>query len=175
MRRITMWVVSTVAALVLLFSYRTSTSGATGTSTAGHAANAPGVVTGPSLDAVPGPTDSTAPAPSAGSGTPVPSPKSTTAKNQVTVVNGSVAQTRWGPVQVQVRISGGKIVEISTLQVPNGNGRDQEINSYAVPQLRQQVLTAQSATIDGVSGATVTSDGYRESLQAALDAAHFKG
>jgi uncharacterized protein with FMN-binding domain len=179
MRRITMWVVSTVAALVLLFSYRTSTGG---TSTAANVpANAPGVVSGPSLDATPAPADTPVPTPSpgspspTGSATPVPAPKSTTpSKSQATVANGTVAQTRWGPVQVQVRISGGKITDVSTLQLPSGNERDQEINSSAVPQLRQQALTAQSAHIDGVSGATVTSDGYRTSLQAALDAAHFK-
>ena len=54
---------------------------------------------------------------------------------------------------------------------PNENGRDQEINAYALPVLRQETLDAQSANIDTVSGATVTSDGYIESLQAALDAA----
>ena len=105
-----------------------------------------------------------APAPA---GTPTPAPDGST------VVDGSVAQTRWGPVQVQVKISGGKIVDVTTLQVPNGNRRDDEINSSAVPQLRSEVLSAQSARINTVSGATVTSDGYRQSLQAALDAAHF--
>ncbi|MBO0870989.1 MAG: FMN-binding protein, partial [Micromonosporaceae bacterium] len=55
------------------------------------------------------------------------------------------------------------------------NRMDFEINSYALPQLREQALSAQSAQIDGVSGATVTSDGYRSSLQSALDAVHFKG
>jgi len=90
------------------------------------------------------------------------------------VVNGSVAQTRWGPVQVQITIAGGRIANVVVLQQPNGNRRDVEINSYAVPQLNQEVLAAQSANINTVSGATVTSDGYVESLQAALDAAHFK-
>jgi uncharacterized protein with FMN-binding domain len=75
---------------------------------------------------------------------------------------------------VRVRISGGRIVEVSTLRLPSGNRTDREINNYAVPILRQEVLAAQSANIDTVSGATVTSNGYRESLQAALDAAHFK-
>jgi uncharacterized protein with FMN-binding domain len=90
------------------------------------------------------------------------------------VVNGNVANTRWGPVQVQVHISGGRIVDVKTLQLPHGNQRDAEINSYAVPVLRKEVLDAQSADIDTVSGATVTSDGYIRSLQYALDAAHFK-
>ena len=58
---------------------------------------------------------------------------------------------------------------------PNGNGRDDQINALALPALRQETLSAQSAIIDGVSGATVTSDGYKESLQAALDIAHLTG
>jgi uncharacterized protein with FMN-binding domain len=64
---------------------------------------------------------------------------------------------------------------VTALQVPSGNRRDAEINAYAVPQLRTEALAAQSAQIDVVSGATVTSEGYMESLQAALDSAHFKG
>jgi uncharacterized protein with FMN-binding domain len=157
MRRITMFLVGTVCGLVLLFSYRTSTTGAP--RDPGHAAAPPGIVSGaPPAEPTPaGPTPA-GPAPA----------------GQDTVVNGSVAQTRWGPVQVQVRISGGRIVDVTTLQLPSGNSRDQEINSFAVPMLRSEVLAAQSARIDTVGGATVTSDGYRESLQAALDAAHFK-
>ena len=144
MRRIALWLVGTVCGLVLLFSYRTSTMGTS--RAAGTVPAAP---------------------PGAPAGTPTP------AADGGTVVDGSVAQTRWGPVQVQVKISGGKIVDVTTLQVPNGNRRDDEINSSAVPRLRSEVLSAQSAQINTVSGATVTSDGYRQSLQAALDAAHF--
>jgi major membrane immunogen (membrane-anchored lipoprotein) len=92
---------------------------------------------------------------------------------RVVAVNGSVVRTRWGPVQVQVSISGGRITDVRALTYPSGNGHDTALNAYALPQLRQEVLAAQSARIDAVSGATVTSDGYRESLQAALDAAHF--
>jgi uncharacterized protein with FMN-binding domain len=88
-------------------------------------------------------------------------------------VDGPVVSTRWGPVQVRVTISGGKLVDVAAVRVPAGNRRDEEINSRAVPILRQEALTAQSANIDFVSGATVTSDGYRQSLQGALDAAHF--
>jgi uncharacterized protein with FMN-binding domain len=150
MRRITMWFVGTVVAVVLLFSYRTSTSGAGG----GGTAAPPGVVT---------------PAPGS-----VASGAASTSGADV-VVNGTVAQTRWGPVQVQVHIASGKITDVKALQVPNGNRRDVEINTYAVPRLRAEVLAAQGANIDAVSGATVTSDGYVSSLQAALDRAHFKG
>ncbi len=166
MRRITMWFIATVAVVVLLFSYRTSLGGGKPARAAGldgGAANAPGVVSGPGAGG-------TATDPSAAAGG-----QATGAPNNSgsTVVNGSVEQTRWGPVQVQVKISGGRITDVVALRIPNGNFRDEEINSYAVPQLRQEVLAAQSARIDTISGATVTSDGYIGSLQAALDAAHF--
>lgn len=85
---------------------------------------------------------------------------------------GDTVQTRWGPVQVQIRVSGGKITDAGVVQVPQGNSRDLEINSYAVPVLNSEVVQAQSAQIDTVSGATVTSDGYLQSLQSAIDAAH---
>ena len=175
MRRITMWFTATVVIVVLLFSYRTSLgAGRTPARTSGGGpdtgANAPGIVSGPNANPAPSAgsaqSDGSAPggsAPTAGSG-----------GSGNTVVNGTVSQTRWGPVQVQVTIAGGRITDVKTLQQPSGNFRDQEINSYAVPQLREEVLSAQSANIDTVSGATVTSNGYISSLQAALDAAHFK-
>jgi uncharacterized protein with FMN-binding domain len=167
MRRITMWFIATVAVVVLLFSYRTSLGGGKPARAAagldGGAANAPGVVSGPGAGGT-----AADPSPTTGG-------QATGAQKNSgsTVVNGSVEQTRWGPVQVQVTISGGRITDVTALRVPNGNFRDEEINSYAVPQLRQEVLAAQSARIDTISGATVTSDGYIGSLQAALDAAHF--
>ena len=85
--------------------------------------------------------------------------------------DGSVAQTRWGPVQVQVTVSNGKVVGARALQVPSGNGRDTQINNYAVPILNKEAVSAGTAGIDTVSGATVTSNGYITSLQAAIDAA----
>ncbi len=159
MRRITLWFSATVAIVVLLFSYHTSTNAR---NTAGQqpSAQAPGVV-------------GAQPTPRAG-GSARPS-RSSTAKggSAASVVNGTVAQTQWGPVQVQVRIANHRITDVKALVYPTGSGHDQSINSYALPLLRQEVLSAQSARIDGVSGATVTTGGYRESLQAALDAAHF--
>jgi uncharacterized protein with FMN-binding domain len=170
MRRITLWLIATVAIVVLLFSYRTST-GASAVNTAPPAAEKPGVVAAPVPSAAP---SSAKPSSTARPGT---TTKRTTAPPASTAqtVNGMVAQTRWGPVQVQVKISGGRITDVSALIYPSGNGRDGQINAYALPQLRQEVLSAQSGQIDSISGATVTSDGYRESLQAALDAAHFHG
>jgi uncharacterized protein with FMN-binding domain len=152
MRKITMWFVATVVIVVLLFSYRTSTSGA------GPGGTPPAAIAGA--------------APAAGADGAA-GGSADTGSDQV--VNGSVVQTRWGPVQVQVHITDRKITEVTALQIPNGNRRDVEINAYAVPQLRAEVLAAQSAKIDAVSGATVTSDGYVRSLQAALDKAHFTG
>jgi len=86
-------------------------------------------------------------------------------------VTGDAAQTRYGPVQLQVTFSGKKITKIQVLEYPTESGRDQEINSYAIPQLNQQAMSAQSANIDGVSGATYTSEGYQQSLQSAIDKA----
>ena len=65
----------------------------------------------------------------------------------------------------------GTITAVDVVQYPPGNHKDQEINDYALPILVQDTLQAQSAKIDMVSGATVTSDGYVESLQSALDQA----
>ena len=84
-------------------------------------------------------------------------------------VTGDTIQTRWGPVQVEVTIKNGKLTDVTAVTYPTDNPRDQEINSYAIPQLRTEALQAQSADIDTVSGATYTSDGYRQSLQSALD------
>jgi uncharacterized protein with FMN-binding domain len=86
-------------------------------------------------------------------------------------VTGSVAQTRWGPVQVQLTVASGRITDVTVVQYPDGNGRDREINDDALPELVQETLSAQSADIDMVSGATVTSEGYLQSLQSALDQA----
>ncbi len=141
-RRISLWFLSTVAVVVLLFGYHTSTSG-------------PATAASPSV----------APAPT------TPGTSSTGGSTAGTTVTGSVAQTRWGPVQVRLTMAAGKITNVDVVQYPDGNGRDREINDYALPILTQETLSAQSANIDMVSGATVTSDGYVQSLQSALDQA----
>lgn len=87
-------------------------------------------------------------------------------------VTGSAVDTRWGPVQVRITVAGGKITAVDVVEYPSGNPKDQEINAYAIPVLVQETLDAQSADIDMVSGATVTSDGYVQSLQSALDEAN---
>lgn len=88
-----------------------------------------------------------------------------------TTVTGDVVGTQWGPVQVAITVSGGHITDVSVPQHPSGNSRDTEINDFALPVLVRETLDAQSASIDMVSGATVTSGGYVESLQSALDRA----
>jgi uncharacterized protein with FMN-binding domain len=82
---------------------------------------------------------------------------------------GAAQPNQYGVVQVRVSVSGGRITQVTALQAPQGDPRSQEITAMAVPQLGQEAVAAQSAQIDAVSGATYTSDGYRASLQSALD------
>lgn len=176
MRRVTLWLFSTIAAVVLLFSYRTSLNSggataaavATATPTTGTPSTAPTTGT-PSTGTPSTATPSTAPS-SSGGATASSTPSATTGATKT--YTGSPASTRWGDVQVSITVSAGKITDVAVPVYPSENGRDQEINAYALPILRQETLTAQSAAINTVSGATVTSDGYLQSLQSALDAAH---
>ncbi|WP_232791423.1 FMN-binding protein [Streptomyces capitiformicae] len=86
------------------------------------------------------------------------------------MLTGSAVQTDYGPVQVRITVSGGKITQAEALQQPSG-GRSTQISGTAIPQLNQNAVAAGSADIDAVSGATYTSGGYKESLQSALDQA----
>ena len=85
------------------------------------------------------------------------------------VVDGPVVDTRYGPVQVEVTLDGSTITAITAIQLPGGDRRSEQISNRAEPTLQSEALQAQSANIDGVSGATYTSDAYAQSLQAALD------
>ena len=118
-----------------------------------------------------------------GQGAPAPTPSTTagagagagmgggTPTRQVLKAAGPTLHTRYGPVQVRVVViaSGGtdRIRSVTALQLPSG-GHSGQISSYAGPQLAKEAITAQSAKIDTVSGASYTSDGYRRSMQAAL-------
>ncbi|MFJ7337430.1 FMN-binding protein [Streptomyces sp. NPDC101110] len=82
-----------------------------------------------------------------------------------TVVPGPLVDTEKGPVRVEVTFDGDRIASVRMLRQP-----DHPQTTAAVPELIEETLRAQSADIDTVSGATVTSDGYKESLQAAIDA-----
>jgi uncharacterized protein with FMN-binding domain len=85
---------------------------------------------------------------------------------------GTAVQTRFGPVQVQITVANGKITDVTALQLTNTDGKSIQISNRAAPLLKSKVLAAQSADIQTVSGATITSDAYLTSLQAAIDAAH---
>lgn len=85
---------------------------------------------------------------------------------------GSVVQTRFGSVQVQITVQAGKITDVTALQLTDAERKSVQISNRAAPLLRAEVLKAQSADVQTISGATVTSDAYLNSLQAALDAAN---
>ncbi|MFJ8023963.1 FMN-binding protein [Streptomyces sp. NPDC096311] len=89
-------------------------------------------------------------------------------------VTGDVAQTQYGPVQVRITVSGGKITKSEVVQIPSG-GRSTEVSNASVPKLNQEAVAAGSANIDAVSGASYTSAGYKKSLQSALDKARASG
>ena len=121
-----------------------------------------------------GPTSTTGGSTGAGS-TPAPNETSSSGTSGGTTtgtktVTGTLIETRYGPVQVQATITNGKIATVTATQLPSG-GRSGRISDYAVPILSGEAMTAQSAQIDLVSGATYTSSAYEQSLQAALDQA----
>lgn len=89
---------------------------------------------------------------------------------QGTTKDGPSINTEWGPVQVEAIISStGQICDVGAIRSPNSHGRSVRINQQALPILHRQVMKAQSTNIMGVSGATITTDGYVTSLQAILD------
>jgi uncharacterized protein with FMN-binding domain len=100
------------------------------------------------------------------------SPTATTTTTISGSYTGSQVSTRWGIVQVRITVVNGKITSAQAIEYPNDNYRDQQINAYALPILNSEVVTAQNANIDSISGATVTSNGYTSSLQSAIDQAH---
>lgn len=98
----------------------------------------------------------------------------TAVPGRTVVVNGTAASTQYGTVQVQITLSKHHITAVQALALPAG-GRSSRISAAAAPALRQETLTAQSANIDTVSGASYTSEGWRTSLQGALDIARAHG
>jgi uncharacterized protein with FMN-binding domain len=146
----------TLSSLVLLFAYPTSHNATTSTTSGSSAGTGSAGSSGSSSG-------------SSSAGTSGSSSGSSSGSQSYT---GSAVTTRWGVVQVQITVQNGKITAAEAVQYPNGNPRDQQINAYALPILAQEAVAAQNAKIDTVGGATVTSDGYLQSLQSAVDAAH---
>jgi uncharacterized protein with FMN-binding domain len=158
MKRVIASLFGTVAGLVMLLSFKTHSQTTTTIPAAVSTGDAGGNGTTTSSGGTSATTSSGSSSPSTGS------VKSGT-------YTGDSVDTQWGPVQVRITVTSGKVTSAAAVVYPNGNGRDQEINSYAVPTLNQEAVNAGSAQIDTVSGATVTSDGYIGSLQSALDKA----
>ncbi|MFF4624526.1 FMN-binding protein [Nonomuraea jabiensis] len=154
-RRALLAVLATAVGLVLLLSFKPHD--------VSQAAQPPAALAQKQSDA-PAQEQSDAPAQKQSDATPAQGTTKTT-------VTGDPVDTRWGPVQVAITVSGGKIAHVKVLQSPDGNRRDIEINDTALPILTQETLSAQSAQIDTVSGATYTSEGYVRSLQSAIDRA----
>src|SRR5919112_3976057 len=153
MRRALFAVSSTVVGLVLLLSFKTHPATVT---TPPAALSTPDTGDGPAATAAP----STTPSSSAAAG-----------DGSAKTVTGDAVDTRWGPVQVQITVTGGTVTAGHAVEDPPNNPRDVQINAFAIPQLDQEATAAKSAQIDMVSGATVTSEGYLQSLQSALDQA----
>ncbi len=110
-------------------------------------------------------------APSSSGATPNTNPAGGASSGASGTFTGDTAQTPFGPMQVAIVVSGGKVTDVKTLQVTNMGGRSAQISNYATPILKQEVLAAQSSQVNMVSGATYTSQGYLTSLQSALDKA----
>ena len=157
MRRVILAVAGTIAGLVALLSFKS------------HVPSAP-------VAATTGGTGGTSTSSSSGGGqtevVPGAFPQGSIAKNLPageTAVNGKVASTSYGPVQIQLIKRNGKIVKVAVLMQPTNTLNDVQIGKFAFPKLISETLAAQNGKIDAVSGATYTSAGYIQSLQSALD------
>ena len=156
MRRVILAVTGTIAGLVALLSFKS------------HVPSAP-------VAATTGGTGGTSSSASGGGQTevvPGAFPQGSIAKNLPageTAVDGKVASTAYGPVQIQLIKRNGKIVKVAVLMQPTNTLNDIQIGRFAFPKLISETLAAQNGKIDAVSGATYTSAGYIQSLQSALD------
>jgi len=143
----------------------------------GTSANGGGALSGapPATGPAPGTTTSTVgpsvtqPATTTPVTRPAPAPTTTAPRPTGTngTASGSVTQYPYGELQVTATVSGGRITNVST-QVQSNDPRSQQIDDASLPMLRSQALSAQSANIQGVSGATYTSQAFASSLQSAL-------
>jgi uncharacterized protein with FMN-binding domain len=153
--------VSTALGLTLLLTFRTPGVASTAAVTARNVSA--------TTNAAKAATRTTATVAAAGAGiaaaaTPAPTTAATT---QNSTIDGSVINTRYGAVQVEIVVQNGRLLDISALQLPSG-GHSGQISSAVAPMLRSEALTAQSASINTISGATYTSDAYAQSLQSAI-------
>jgi uncharacterized protein with FMN-binding domain len=177
MRRAVVVLGSTVAGLAALFSYKTHVAGIAVASTAPATPTVSAAPMTPSASPSPSKTTkkpaakkhaTAAPTTSAPASAPPP-PPTTSAPPPKPSGNftGPLEDTQYGAVQVQITVSNGKITSANG-SLPQGGSH---VGQDAMPQLNQEVLTVQSAQIQGVSGATYTSQAYMQSLQHAIDQA----
>jgi uncharacterized protein with FMN-binding domain len=103
-----------------------------------------------------------------------PAATATPTKRAGGTATGDPVDTQYGPAQVRVTVKDGKITAVQAVELQSGDPRSQAISAYAEPILRQEVLSAQTAAVDAVSGATYTSESYLQSAQSALDRLGFK-
>ena len=165
MRRVILAVTGTIAGLVALLSFKS------------HVPSAPVAATTGGTGGTSASSSSTSTSPSSSGGgqtevVPGAFPQGSIAKNLPageTSVDGKVANTSYGPVQIQLIKRNGKIVKVAVLMQPTNTLNDVQIGRFAFPKLISETLAAQNGKIDTVSGATYTSAGYIQSLQSALD------
>jgi uncharacterized protein with FMN-binding domain len=169
MRRLLLALVSTAAGLAAVLSFKTHSSAAA----SDVAAPATGAQSGTSGTS--GTSAGSAAGTAAGSGTAAPKggtgTGTGTAAAGTRTLTGTVDNTQYGPMQVEVMLQGRKITDVKVLQQTDTGTMSQQIDANAIPQLTRETLMAQSARIDAVSGASYTSAGYIKSLQSALDKA----
>lgn len=165
MRRALLTLGGTAAGLAALLSFKTHSLAA-----AAPAAPAPAASAGTSQPTTNG-AGSSSPGPAAGQKAGASPKTSTGAQAGTRTVAGPVANTQYGPMQVQATLTGKKITKVTVLQRTNDGAESDQIDDNSIPKLTSEALVAQSARIDAVSGATATSSGYIQSLQGALDKA----
>jgi len=167
MRRAPYVIGGTAAGLALVLSFHTSGSSVVSLAT--------GPTTSTSRPAQAATT--TAPSPTAPPTTAAPATTSTTSTTVGTTrsAKGQSVFYRYGILQLRVTITGSRMTTVTTVADQASDPRSAEINSQAIPLLHDQAMQAQSANIDGVSGATYTSEAYQQSLQSALDQLGWKG
>lgn len=166
---------STLSAVVLAMGYHTSldaqgAASATASASTSVAAASPAVASAAGGGTAAGSASSSTSGTSAAAGASGASAGAATTLNDGTYT-GTSSSTRWGPVQVRIVVSGGKITSSQAVTYPTANNKDVQINSRAVPTYNSEAVQAQSADIDAISGATVTWQGYTASLQSAIDQA----
>jgi len=175
MRRAILTLGSTAAGLAALLSFKTHSSvadvaepGASPAAASAAATPAASVTTPAKAKAKASSAASPMKMKAKASATPMSGSGGSTATRTIT---GAVETTMYGPMQVKVTLEGQKITNVSVVQETNDGQESQQIDSFSIPKLTAETLTAQSARIDTVSGATTTSQGYIGSLQSALDQA----